>query len=582
MNPNLILLIALSLSAFSAQAPQMQETGPAIEPAISADGRWLAFASDRGGSSFLHLWVRPSSGGDARQLTAGLHDDDEPVFSPDGRMLAYRSEVNGGGIYLIPIPSGPPRLFAQAGRRPRFSPDGRRIAYWVATNSRSSLFVGDVSGSQLRPFHAGFHSARDPVWSPDAKYLIFAGSRETSTDSWDWWVSSAEGGEPVATGAARLFRLQHLDGPPSPDLWLSSGNAIIFAATTGENTRLWTLSLSPDPWRVVGTPRRLTSCERDERTPSAGPDGRVLFASRTQNIDIWSLPLNADAAAPKGPLVRLTSDPSIDQRPSLSRDGKRIAWETSRGGNFDVWVKDLVSGNEKSVTSGPLRAHMPALSPDGSRLVYDVHDGEKVTIVESGFQGGEPVRIRQENVGQGTFQWTAKGDEVLYFHREPPGSVGLMNLSSKKRTVLLRHPEFNLSLADARLSPDGRWVAFPVPFAPHRSRLAIARVSRTVIDNERDWTYLMPETMNSFQPEWSPNGRWLYFLSDQTGRLAVWALRLSAEMKPHAAPKPILDFPGVRVTIAEMRPRDIGLAIAKDKLALAVAEYSGTIWSAWP
>jgi hypothetical protein len=92
----------------------------------------------------------------------------------------------------------------------------------------------------------------------------------------------------------------------------------------------------------------------------------------------------------------------------------------------------------------------------------------------------------------------------------------------------------------------------------------------------------MPETMNSFQPEWSPNGRWLYFLSDQTGRLAVCALRLSAEMKPQAAPKPILDFPGVRVTIAEMRPRDIGLAIAKDKLALAVAEYSGTIWSARP
>ena len=96
---------------------------------------------------------------------------------------------------------------------------------------------------------------------------------------------------------------------------------------------------------------------------------------------------------------------------------------------------------------------MPALSPDGSRLVYDVHDGEKVTIFESNFQGGQRVLIREETVGQGSFQWTAKGDSVLYFHREPPGSVGLMNLSSKKRTVLLRHPTFNLSLADARLSP---------------------------------------------------------------------------------------------------------------------------------
>ena len=582
MNPNRLLLIALSFSAFSAQAPLMQEAGPAIDPAISADGRWLAFASGRGGSSFLHLWVRPFSGGDGRQLTAGLHDDHEPVFSPDGRMLAYRSEVNGGGIYLIPVTGGKPRLFAQGGRRPRFSPDGRRIAYWVTANSRTSLFVGDVAGGRARPFQAGFHSARDPVWSPDAKYLIFAGCRETSTESCDWWVSPAEGGEPIATGAAKLFRQQHLDGQPSPDLWLSPGKAIVFTAKTGENTRLWTLDLSPDPWRVEGTPHRLTAGENDERTPSAGPDGRVLFASRTQNIDIWSLPLNADAAAPKGPLARLTSDPSIDQRPSLSRDGKRIAWETSRGGNFEVWVKDLVSGNEKGITRGLLREHMPALSPDGSRLVYDAHDGEKVTIFESGFQGGEPVRIREENVGQGSFQWTAKGDAVLYFHREPPGSVGLMNLSSKKRTVLLRHPKFNLSLADARLSPDGRWVAFPVPFAPHRSRLAVARVSGTVIDNERDWTYLMPETMNSFQPEWSPNGKWLYFLSDQTGRLAVWALRLSAEMKPQGAPKSILDFPGVRLTIAEMRPRDIGLAVAKDKLALAVAEYSGTIWSVRP
>jgi Tol biopolymer transport system component len=395
-------------------------------------------------------------------------------------------------------------------------------------------------------------------------------------------VSPAEGGDPVAAGATKFFTQQRLDGQPSPDLWLSSGNVVIFTAKTGENTRLWTLCLSPEPWRVVSAPHRLTSGENDERTPSASPDGHVLFASRTQNIDIWSLPLNADAPASKGPLTRLTSDPSIDQRPSLSRDGKRIAWETSRSGNFQVWVKDLASGNEKGLTSGPLREHMPALSPDGSRLVYDVHDGEKVTIFESNFQGGQPVRIWEENVGQGSFQWTAKGDSVLYFHREPPGSVGLMNLSSKKRTVLLRHPTFNLSQADARLSPDGRWIAFPVPFAPHRSRLAVARVSGTVIENEREWTYLMPETMNSFQPEWSPSGRWLYFLSDQTGRLAVWALRLSAEMKPQAEARSILDFPGVRLTIAEMRPRDIGLAVAEDKLALAVTEYSGTIWIVRP
>jgi Tol biopolymer transport system component len=288
---------------------------------------------------------------------------------------------------------------------------------------------------------------------------------------------------------------------------------------------------------------------------------------RTENIDLWVLPLDSNRAVQTGPLKRLTNDPSIDQRPSLSLDGKKIAWETSRGGNFEVWVKDLVSGEERGLTSGPLREHMPALSRDGSHVVYDAHDREKVAIFESAFRGGEPVKVWEENIGQGSFQWTSQGDSVLYFHREPPGTVGLMNLSTRKRTVLLRHPKFNLSLADARLSPDGRWIAFPVPFARNRSRLAMARLSGTVIDDEKDWTYLTPESFNASQPEWSPNGRWLYFLSDQTGALAVWALRPSG-----GTPKLILSFPDESPTFTGMRPRDIGLSIAKDKLAVAATQ----------
>lgn len=290
------------------------------------------------------------------------------------------------------------------------------------------------------------------------------------------------------------------------------------------------------------------------------------------NIDIWFLPLDANRATPTGHLTRITSDPAADQRPSLSADGKKIAWETSRGGNFEVWVKDLVSGVERALTSGPLREHMPALSRDGSRLVYDSHDGEKVTIWMTAFDGGEPVKLSEENVGQGSFQWTKRGDAVLYFHRQPPGTVGLMDLATRKRTVLLRHPTLNFSLADARLSPDGRWIAFPVPLAENRSRLAVARLSGKVVDDERDWSYLTPESYNASQPEWSPDGRWLYFLSDRSGRLAVWALSLSEGMKPRGDPKSILDVGAGRLSIAAMRPRDIGLSVAQDKLALAITE----------
>ncbi|MFN0172079.1 MAG: hypothetical protein ACKV22_37220 [Bryobacteraceae bacterium] len=562
-------------------APLGKEAAWVLDPAVSPDDRSLAYASDRDGAGAVHLWLRPVAGGDARRLTDGPYDDHDPAFSPDGRTLAYRSEAAGGGIYLISIEGGKPRLLVKGGHRPRFSPDGRWIAFWAALpkgNSRTGLFLIDTGGGELRAIHSQFHSARDAAWSPDGRSLIFTGCRDA--DSCDWWVGPAEGAAAMPTGSAQRFREKHLAGVPPPDVWVP-GNTIIFAGKTGEKTRLWAMDLTPDPWRA-GTPWRLTSGDGDERSPAAGRDGRIVFASRSENVDLWSLPLDADQAKRTGALSRLTTDPSIDQRPSLSLDGKRVAWETSRGGNFEVWVKDLPSGQEKGLTSGPLREHMPALSRDGAKLVYDAHDGEKVTVFESAFGGGEPVKVSEENVGQGSFQWTAKGDSVLYFHRQPPGTVGLMNLVTKERTVLLRHPKFNLSLADARLSPDGRSIAFPVPFAPHRSRLAVARLGGKVIEDERDWTWLTPESFNASQPEWSPNGRWLYFLSDLSGTLAVWALPLSAAGKPREAPRLILDFPGMRLTIAGMRPRDIGLSVAKDKLALGVAESSGGLWSVRP
>ena len=58
-----------------------------------------------------------------------------------------------------------------------------------------------------------------------------------------------------------------------------------------------------------------------------------------------------------------------------------------------------------------------------------------------------------------------------------------------------------------------------------------------------------------------------------------WALSLSDDKQPKGEPKPILTFSSMRLRIADMRPRDIGLSVAKDKLALAAAELSGTLWS---
>lgn len=550
------MIIALLL-ALSAQAPADLGVA-AFDPAVSPDGRWLAYASEE------RLWVQPLAGGSPRAVTAGPHGGYEPSFSSDSQLLAYRSETGGGGIYLVPVRGGKPRRLAADGQRPRFAPNGRRLAYHAA----GKLFVHDLHRS--RRLQPGFFSAADPVWSPDGKQILFAGCKDASAGSCDWWLSPSEGsGDPVATKAAAHFVRLKLEGLPSPDLWLAKDNLIVFTARVGENTRLWGLRLQNG---AAEGPRRLTTAETDERTPAAAPDGRIIYGSRSgQNVDVYTFGLRTRV------LTRLTTDPALDQRPSLSRDGRHVAWETSRGGNFEVWVKDLISGKEQALTSGPLREHMPAMAPDGASLVYDVHDGDKVTILRTSFHGGEPTVIHEERTGQGSFQWTTQADSVLYFHRDPPGTVGLLNLATRQRTPLLRHPKLNLSLGDARLSPNRRWIVFPVPWAPHRSRLAVAPVNGAVIDSESQWTYLLPDTYNSVQPEWSPDGKWLYFLANQSGRLAVHGIAMSPAGLPDSQPKLILPFNGPHLSISELRPRDIGLAVAVDKLALAAVEYSSTL-----
>ncbi len=505
----------------------------------------------------------PVDGGPPRRVTNGGIDHRQPAFSPDGKSIVYRSDEDGGGIWISPVRGGRARLLARGGERPRFAPDGRTISYRAA----GKLFTVDAKGGEPRAIHPDFDASSAPVWTAEGA-LVFAACRGRS--ECDWW-SAAPGAGPKPLGAAAILKKHKLPATAVPEA--STKRGIVFTADDHGKSRLFVLA--------NGAVKRLTAEDRDESSPAIAPDGRVFFASRSENIDVWTLPLRANEAAAKGALQRLTDDPAIDQRPSLSADGSRIAWETSRGGNFEVRVKDLATGRETAITNGPLREHMPAISSDGSELVYDAHDGEVVTIYRSRFDGGPPALVWKESTGQGSFQWTAGAASVLYFHREPPGTVGLMDLASKKRTVLLRHPTWNLSLADARSSPDGQWIAFPVPFADHRSRLAIAKVADAPIGGERDWTWLTPDSFDASQPEWSPDGRWLYYLSSQEGGLSVWASPV-ADGKAAGGAKKVLEFPHAALTIARMRPRDIGLAVAKDKLALGVAEYRGTLWSAAP
>ena len=127
------------------------DSGLTTDPAISPDGKLVAYASDRSGDDNLDIWVQQVAGGQPIRLTSHPSDDHSPSFSPDGSRIVFRSEREGGGIYVMSALGGEERLIAKNGYAPRFSPDGTSIAYHIGYTLRTAkiYIVSSTGGTPI-------------------------------------------------------------------------------------------------------------------------------------------------------------------------------------------------------------------------------------------------------------------------------------------------------------------------------------------------------------------------------------------------------------------------------------------------
>ena len=176
------------------------DSGLTTDPALSSEGKLLAYASDRSGEGHLDIYVQQVGGGEPLRLTHGLGDrpgdNREPVFSPDGTTIAFDSA--DGWIYLVPTLGGTPRKLVAEGQGARFSPDGKSIAYWVggaggvALNipGAARMYVVDSSGGVPKQVRSDFAGALFPTWTTDGRHLLFLGNPDASKqETADWWVT---------------------------------------------------------------------------------------------------------------------------------------------------------------------------------------------------------------------------------------------------------------------------------------------------------------------------------------------------------------------------------------------------------
>jgi Tol biopolymer transport system component len=544
-------------------------------PAISLDGKVLAYASDRSGEGNLDIWIQHIPDGAPVRLTRNTADEVDPSFSADGSRVAFQSSRAGGGLYVVPTLGGEERLLASRGFSPRFSPDGNWIAYVVAEQGGGRIYVARAAGGPATPVAGEFYRAQAPVWSPDGRLLLFWGQRHRGPDpddNVDWYVASIPAGTPVPTSARRLLLregFRAVQGLPFPDAWMT-GNRILFHGNIGDSSNLWQAAITPEG-RLAGVPERATFGTTVEAAASVTSDARMVFISRTMGADIWSIAIDTDEGMPTGPLSRVTQDAADDYQPSVSEDGATLAFRSRRGGHFGVVLRKLGSSTETVLTRMP-HDHSPAINRDGTKVAYSFPQDGKTPIVIVDAAGGTPQQAC-DNCGD-VEEWSAAGDQILYITRDDPSGVGLLAVGASPNKEWLLHPGYGIY--NPRLASDGAWVAFNARSDRlAAARVFIARVRPDGVAPENEWIAVG----EGDAPAWAPKAGLLYFWSDRDGSPCLWAQRLDQDTKrPSGAPASIQHFHSRGLSWKNLHLGAPTIAVARDKIVFNLGEHTGNIW----
>jgi serine/threonine protein kinase len=557
------------------------DSGLTMTPALSADGRLLAYASDRSGEGNLDIWVQEVAASEAVRLTQGPADANAPAFSPDGRSIAFRSENEGGGIYEVSTLGGESHVVASFGRRPRFSPDGKWIAYWIGSETASSrsrfiypkgakIYIVPAAGGPAQQLRPDFAAAGYPIWAPDSQHVLFLGTRdpEFQESTTDWWVTSIDGRSVIGTGAGAAFRGLGISVSQAPETWTADGGAVIMSAQLADTWNLWRVPISTRDWRVSGAPRRLTSGTIMDVQPSIAGNA-LVFASLHGSLDIWSLPLDARQASTTGSLKRLTEDAFVHDQPVVSSDGTKLAFGSVRSGKTEIRVKDLGTGKETVVSNRLEQVANPNFSPDHSRLLFRAYEKPVWNAYLVSLNDARSERLCE---GCTDYGWSSDGKRVLLVGT---GSVrvSILDLASQQRTPLLHDPAY--LLFNPRFAPDDRWVLFNAT-NPGWSRIFVAPVRNSLVP-ESEWIPITEGPWDD-QPRWSPDGNTVYFVSERDGYRCVWAQRLDTRKHPAGPAVPIFHAHEARRSMATVGIGDLGLSVARDKIVFNLSERNGNLW----
>ncbi|HEX3352724.1 MAG TPA: protein kinase [Terriglobales bacterium] len=464
--------------------------GAETNPAISPDGKFIAFISDRSGT--FDAWLIQANGGSLTNLTHGrMGDARGPLralgFSSDG------AEVWSGGtesrrLMLWPLMGGAPHNFlGEHAAEVAWSPDGTRLVYH-SWEPGDPIFVADHNGAnerQILKSQPGLHN-HFQVWSKDGRWIYFVRGRP-ATREMDLWRIPPDGGEPE--------QLTHLNTDvtyPAP----IDERTVLFVAhnENGAGPWLWAFDME------TRTSQRVSSGLEQYTALAATADGRRLAASVVKSqVNLWSVPITshideekdvtpfplptARAQAPRfggGWLFYLSSrdgadgvwcyrdrqaleiwkgsEGALQSPPAVSADGSRVAFALRRDGKRQMNVIAADGTRIHPLSSDVDVRGTASWSPDGKWIVAAGSDRDGAGLFKLPDDGGSPVRI-----ATGSFQdpvWSPRGDLIVYGGTQVFTLMPLLAVHPDGTPAKL--PEINVQREGerARFLPDGQGLVY--------------------------------------------------------------------------------------------------------------------------
>ncbi len=261
---------------------------------------------------------------------------------------------------------------------------------------------------------------------------------------------------------------------------------------------------------IVGTQIALAATVRpaSDGRPAWSPDGtRLAFQSdRSGNWEIYVL--QADGS--KG--IRLTNHADADMAPAWSPEGKRLAFQSDRGGGWNLYTMNAADGTEVTRLAD---GEEPAWSPDGKRLALVVRSDGNTEIYVVNADGNGLSRLTENVAGDEHPTWSPDGTRLAFAsERDGNWEIYVMNADGTGVSRLTDHPAADRSPA---WSPSEEAIAFV------SERDGNAEIYRMNIEGG-SLRRLTEEPAEDRDPAWSPDGTRLAFTSERDGDAEIYLM----------------------------------------------------------